>query len=435
MISHGKQNASLVTAVSVVTLALMSPVFAAPNHDKADQASQTGQEGTAKRKSHGWGEKNVPKFKPAYSAQTRAPIEVSPYTLQTTTIAEGLVRPWAVAVLPDDAGYLVSERAGRLRHVSKDGKISDSIAGVPEVVNKKPESGWPTQAGLLDVKLGPTFAKDRMIYLTYSKPFPDGKSATAAARGVLSKDLTQLTEVNDIFVQSPPSPTRMHYGSRIVFDGKGHAFITTGEHSSLMERDFSQQLDKTYGKIIRVNLDGSIPLDNPFVGVEGADDAVWSYGHRNVQGAAMHNGFLYAIEHGPAGGDELNMPMPARNYGWPLVSYGRRYDGPRIGSGNPRMPGLEEPLYYWDPVIGPGDIAFYSGEQFPEWKGDMLIGALVAPGFVRLSLNGHLVTSEERLLTELGRIRAVEIDTDGSLLVTTDEEDGKLVRVTSSATN
>jgi glucose/arabinose dehydrogenase len=314
--------------------------------------------------------------------------------------------------------------------VSPDGAVSEPIAGVPEVVNRPAGTGWPTQAGLLDVKLGPDFAETRMVYLTYAKPLADGMSATAAARGRLSEDLTALAGVEDIFVQEPPSPTEMHYGSRIVFDGRGHAFITTGEHSSLMERDFSQQLSTTYGKIVRVNHDGSVPEDNPYVGVEGAVDTIWSYGHRNVQGAVMRNGLLYTIEHGPAGGDELNLPLPARNYGWPLVSYGVRYDGPPIGTGRASMPGMEEPLYFWDPVIAPGDVDVYRGGRFPEWDGDLLIGALVAGGLVRLELEGHVVTAEERLLTGLGRVRDVAVLSDGSLALTTDYEDGALVRVT-----
>lgn len=422
--------ATLLAVASVLAMSLAAPAFAAPDHDTTGQRS-----GDQAAQAHEWGDQNVPQYKPAYDAQFRAPIDVSTYKLQTSILADGLFHPWAVAELPGSAGFLVTERAGRLRHVSFDGKVSEPIKSIPAVVNEKPDSGWPTQAGLLDVKLGPNFANDRMIYFTYSKPVEKDKSATAAARGVLSEDLRKLTGVEDIFVQTPPSPTRMHYGSRIVFDGKGHAFITTGEHSSLMERDFAQHLDKTYGKVVRINLDGSIPKDNPFVGVEGANEAVWSYGHRNIQGAAIRNDILYTIEHGPAGGDELNMPMPARNYGWPIVSYGRRYDGPRIGSGNPRLPGMEEPLYYWDPVIAPGDIAFYEGHEFTAWQGDMLIGALVAPGFVRLKLNGHLVTAEERVLPELGRTRDVEVLKDGSLLVAIDEQDGKLVRVTAAATN
>jgi glucose/arabinose dehydrogenase len=386
----------------------------------------------AQEREHAWGARSAPDYEPAYAAQFRAPIVVTDHTLEPRELASGLVHPWAVAELPDGLGFLVTERPGRLRHVATDGTVGEPITGVPEVENRAPDSSWATQAGLLDVKLGPTFADDRMIYLTYAKPLPDDMSATAVARGVLSEDLRALTDVEDIFVQEPPSPTRMHYGSRIVFDGDDIAFITTGEHSSLMERDFSQRLDTTYGKIVRVHPDGSVPADNPFVGAEGALDTIWSYGHRNVQGAVMKDGLLYTIEHGPAGGDELNLPLPGRNYGWPVVSYGVRYNGPPIGTGRQRMPGMEEPLYYWDPVIAPGDMTVYAGEMFPAWEGDFLIGGLISGGLVRLDLDGPLVEAEERVLPDLGRVRDVEVLADGSLLVATDYEAGALVHITAA---
>jgi glucose/arabinose dehydrogenase len=391
-------------------------------------ATATGAENTDG--AHEWGARNVPEFEPMHPAQTRAPIEVSGYPLRTSIVASGLVHPWAVAELPDGAGYLVTERSGQLRHVTVDGQVSAPLGGVPQVENRAPKAKWPTQAGLLDVKLGPDFENTRHVYLTYAKPVGNDMSATAAARAVLSGDLTRIRDVEEIFVQEPASPTRMHYGSRIVFDGDGHAFITTGEHSSHPERAFAQQLDKTYGKVVRLGLDGSIPDDNPFVGDERADDAIWSYGHRNVQGAAVHDGFLYTMEHGPAGGDELNIPRPGHNYGWPVVSYGERYAGAAIGTGLPRMAGMQEPVYYWDPVIAPGDIVFYEGGMFPAWQGDLLSGALVAPGIVRLEIDGHAVRAEERLLTGFDRVRDVAVLEDGSLLLTTDEPDGALVRVT-----
>lgn len=377
-----------------------------------------------------WGEKNAPQFEPVHPLQTRAPIVASDYEVATETLASGLVHPWAVEEMPGGQGFLVTERNGTLRHIAMDGTVSDPISGVPEVYNQPPEGSSSVQAGLLDVKLGPDFAEDRMVYLTYSKPMDDNMSATAAARGTLSDDMTALEGVEDIWVQAPPSPTPMHYGSRIVFDGNGHAFITTGEHSSLMERDFSQQLDKTYGKVIRVELDGTVPDTNPFVGVDGADDAIWSYGHRNVQGAAMRDGFLWTIEHGPAGGDELNITLPGRNFGWPLVSYGVRYAGVAVGTGKPRMPGMEEPLYYWDPVIAPGDMTFYDGEMFSEWQDDILIGGLVANGLVRLDVEGPLVVAEERVLTDFGRVRDVEVLGDGTFVFVTDYEDGELIHAT-----
>lgn len=385
----------------------------------------------AQQAAHEWGEKNTPQFEPAWPTQTRAPITASDESPQTRTLVEGLVHPWAVEQLPS-GGFLVTERPGRLRYVSPAGELSEPIAGVPDVENRAPGTGWATQAGLLDVKLGPNFAEDRWVYLTYAKPMADDLSATAAARGRLSEDMSALTAVEDIWVQAPPSPTRMHYGSRIVFDGDGHAFITTGEHSSHVEREFAQHPGKTYGKVIRVNLDGSIPQTNPYVGVEGTDDAIWSMGHRNIQGAAMQGGQLYVIEHGPAGGDEVNLSLPAQNYGWPIVAYGRRYDGPLIGAGVPRLGPYREPVYYWDPVIAPGDGVFYEGQAFADWQGDLLIGGLVAPGIVRLEMEGPLVTQEERLLTQLSRVRDIELLDDGTLVLAMDLEDGRLVHVTPS---
>jgi len=375
------------------------------------------------------GTPNRPDVEPAFEAQTRAPAIETETELQTDEVAGGLVHPWGIAVLPDDAGYLVTERPGRLVHISPKGEVSEPIAGVPDVLNEE-------QGGLLDVALGPNFAEDRTIFLTYAKPMMDDLSATAAARAVLSEDFTRLTEAEDIFLQSPGSPTPMHYGSRIVLDDAGHAFITTGEHFTEEERQYAQDLDKTYGKIVRVNLDGSVPEDNPFRGEPGAQTNIWTLGHRNIQGAAIRpeTGQLWAIEHGPAGGDELNLIERGSNYGWPVVSYGINYDGTEVGEGLYRHEeqGFEEPVYYWDPVIAPGDMTFYEGEMFEDWQGDILIGGLVAGGIVRLEMEGERVAGEERLVTDLGRVRDVAVDLDGSVLAITDFEDGALWRITPS---
>ena len=368
------------------------------------------------------GPKNVPDFQPAWPNQTRAEAVSEGIDLAVDRIATGLVHPWGIAVLPQ-GGYLVTERSGQLRHITPDGQVSAPISGVPEVLNRG-------QGGLLDVALAPDFADSRMVYLTYAKPFSGGLSATAAARGVLSADRTALAQVEDIFVQSPPSPTPAHYGSRIVFDDQ-YAFITTGEHSSRAERVFAQDIDKTYGKVVRLRLDGGVPSDNPFVGQGGAADVVWTLGHRNVQGAAFHpdTGALWTLEHGPRGGDELNLIARGTNYGWPVVTYGREYRGPLIGDGQPRADGLVEPQYYWDPVIAPGGFTFYQGQMFAEWDGDILAGSLNPGGVVRLVLDGNRVTGEERLLTRQGRIRDVDIDHDGALLVLVDRDNGALLRV------
>jgi glucose/arabinose dehydrogenase len=286
------------------------------------------------------------------------------------------------------------------------------------------------------VALGPDFAQDRVIFLTYAKPMMDDLSATAAARAVLSEDFAELTAVEDIFLQSPGSPTPMHYGSRVVPDGEGRVFITTGEHFTEEERNYAQDLDKTFGKVVRVAADGSVPQDNPFTGDPAAQNNIWTLGHRNIQGAAIRPGTeqLWVIEHGPAGGDELNLIAPGANYGWPVVSYGINYDGTEVSEGLFRHEenGFAEPAYYWDPVIAPGGMTFYEGTVFPDWQGDVLIAGLVSGGLVRLEMEGDRVSGEERIATDLGRVRDVAVDHDGSVLLVTDFAEGALWRITPS---
>ena len=367
-----------------------------------------------------WGKRNT-EFEPASADQFRAELKTSDVKTKRETIVGGLVHPWGIAVLPDGGGYLVTERAGRLRHVSADGEMSEPISGLPEVEARE-------QGGLLDIELGPDFAEDRVIFWTYAKPV-DGGLATAAARGVLNDDMTEVTEVQDIFVQEPAVPAPMHFGSRIVFDDDGHAFVTTGEHFTEEYRVYAQDLDKTFGKVVRVNLDGSTPEDNPFVGDDNAIDTIWSYGHRNIQGAHMIDGQLWTIEHGPKGGDELNLTEAGKNYGWPVISYGKKYSGGPIGSGEAQQDGMEQPVYFWDPVIAPAGMLDYDGEMFADWQGDLLISSLYPGGIVRLELESGRVTGEERLARDLGRVRDVAVDDDGSILAITDFEDGQLVRI------
>jgi aldose sugar dehydrogenase len=371
------------------------------------------------------GSPNVPEFEPAFPEQTRAPAVESGFEPEIETIAEGLVHPWGIAVLPS-GDYLVTERPGRLRVVTPEGEVSEPVAGVPEVHAVE-------QGGLLDVALGPDFENTRMVYLTYAKPLGDGMSVTAAARAKLAEDNSELTDVEEIFEQEPPSPSPMHYGSRILFDGEGHAFVTTGDHFTEEERELAQDLGTTYGKIVRLGLDGTVPEDNPFAGEAGAVDSIWSYGHRNIQGAAIRpeGGELWAIEHGPRGGDELNKIEAGANYGWPVVSYGENYDGTPVGTGEARHTGdMVGPRYYWDPVIAPGGMLFYQGDMFPDWQGDALIASLVPGAVVRLELEGDTVTGEERLLTDQGRIRDIAEDAEGALLVLTDQENGAVLRLT-----
>ncbi len=370
------------------------------------------------------GPPNVPQFKPAFPQQTRAPASDSGVELQVETLASPLEHPWAVGVLPD-GGYLVTERPGRLRHVTAEGEISEPIGGVPDLVARR-------QGGLLDVAVSPEFASDRTIFLTYSKPVGDGLSATAAARATLSEDMTQLRHVTDIFVQQPGAPEPLHYGSRVVIDGD-IAWITTGERYTRENRQNAQELGATYGKVIRVQTDGRVPDDNPFVGRQGAIDSIWSLGHRNIQAAALRApGDLWTIEHGPRGGDELNNPKAGGNYGWPVVSYGENYNGTPVGSGDAHHEpkGFVEPRYYWDPVIAPSGMVFYDGQMFPGWQSDVLVGSLSPGALVRLELDGTTVVGEERLLTRQGRIRDVAQDRDGALLLLVDADAGALLRVT-----
>ncbi len=370
-----------------------------------------------------WGSRNTD-FPPAFPQQFRAPLADSSVALQTRVLADGLEHPWGIATLPDDAGWLVTERPGRLRHLAPDGTLSAPIQGTPDVVAAR-------QGGLLDVTLAPDFAQSRVIFLTYAKPV-DGGSATAAARMVLSDELTRVVDVRDIFVQTPASRNPMHFGSRLVFLADGTVAITTGEHFSRSERVFAQDLDKTYGKVVRVTAEGAVPSDNPFVDQAGAEPSIWSLGHRNIQGAAVDaSGTLWTIEHGPAGGDELNRPQGGLNYGWPVISYGRNYNTSAVGSGAAVRDGMEQPVYFWDPVIAPGGMAFHSGSAFGDWNGDILAGSLNPGGVVRLSLDGQgRVAEEERLLTDLGRIRDVEVQPDGSFIVLTDFSDGQVIHVT-----
>jgi len=369
------------------------------------------------------GERNTT-LEPKSDSQFRAPLVDSDVDLQTRTIATGLEHPWAIEQLPDWKGFLVTERSGQLRFLKVNGELSDPIAGVPAVHYEK-------QGGLLDVALSPEFKRNRIIFLSYSKPMDDSMSATAVAKAVLSEDLSRLDDVEDIFVQSPPSPTPMHYGSRIVFDDDGHLYITTGEHSSQKEREYAQDMDKTYGKIVRLLPDGSAPDDNPFVDQDSAIDSIWTLGHRNVQGAAFDSaGQLWVAEHGPQGGDELNKIIAGKNYGWPVVSYGEQYSGGPIGSGDASADGFEQPVYFWDPVIAPGGMRFYSGDMFSSWQGDALISSYVDGGIVRLELgeNGK-VSAEERLLRRIGGVRDLDVLADGSVILVSDDKSGEVIHV------
>jgi glucose/arabinose dehydrogenase len=334
-------------------------------------------------------------------------------------VVEGLEHPWSFAFLPE-GGYLVTERPGRLRWVTADGRLRpEPIGGLPEIEARG-------QGGLLDVALHPDFANNRRVYLSYNEP-GDGGFATAVAHGQL--DGMQLRDVEVIFRLLPKSRRGLHFGSRLVFDNDGYLFITLGDRG---ERMRSQALDDHAGSVIRLHDDGQVPDDNPFVGTPGAMPEIYSYGHRNVQGATLHpqTGELWTHEHGPQGGDEINLPRPGVNYGWPVITYGVNYGiGTRIGEGTSK-PGMAQPLYYWDPSIAPSGMTFYDGDVFPEWRGDLFIGALKFRQLVRLEIDEGRVVHEERMLTDrVGRIRDVREGPDGLLYLLTDADNGALYRL------
>ncbi|MCF1503941.1 PQQ-dependent sugar dehydrogenase [Afifella sp. H1R] len=340
------------------------------------------------------------------------------------TVAEGLSHPWGLAFLPDGS-MLVTERSGNLRHVTPTGDVSEPISGLPEVDNR-------SQGGLLDIALDPDFEENRLVYWSYAEPGDGGTTSTAVARGKLSDDGTEMQDVQVIFSQEPKVASTAHYGSRLVFDREGHLFVTLGERFSEALRGQAQELDSDLGKIVRLNPDGSIPDDNPYVGREDARPEIWSYGHRNVQAAALNpeTGELWEIEHGPKGGDELNIARPGENYGWPVISYGVNYNGTPVGSGKAQAEGMVDPLYQWTPVIAPSGMIFYEGDMFPEWQGDIFVGGLASQALVRLELDGEKVTHEERLLHERAqRIRDVVEGPDGAIYLLTDEANGAIWRV------
>lgn len=338
-------------------------------------------------------------------------------------LTDGLSHPWAIDFLPDGR-MIVTERGGKMRIVTEAGGISEPIKGVPD-------SDVGGQGGLLDVAVHPNFARNRLIYWSFSEAGKGGNS-TAVARGRLSEDGISLNEVRVIFSQKPKVRSRQHFGNRLVFDGKGHLFVTLGERSTAKFRVQAQDLGSHLGKVVRLMEDGTVPPDNPFVSKAGALPEIWSYGHRNPQAAAINpaTGELWEIEHGPKGGDEINLPQPGKNYGWPVISYGVNYSGTPVGSGKSAKPGMEQPIYQWTPVIAPSGMAFYTGELFPQWKGNLFVGGLAAQALVRLELDGAKVTHEERLLRELGlRIRDVAQGPEGNLYVVTDESDGMILKL------
>jgi glucose/arabinose dehydrogenase len=343
----------------------------------------------------------------------------SPRT-RVVDVARGLEHPWSLAFLPDGS-MLVTERPGRLRVVSAAGLVSAPLAGVPEVRAMQ-------QGGLLDVALSPAFERDRTIFLSYAEPVGVASARTAVVRAELAG--TELRNRKVIFRQKPENLGGLHFGSRLVFGRDGTLFVTLGDRFT--ERARAQDLSTHHGKIVRLNPDGSVPADNPFVRTAGALPEIWSYGHRNVQGAALHpaTGRLWTHEHGPQGGDEVNVAQAGRNYGWPVITYGKEYvTGTSIGEGTAKA-GMEQPLWHWTPSIAPCGMAFCTSDRYPGWKGSLFVGSLKFRMLSRLAIDGEKVLGEERLLADLSeRIRDVRQGPDGLLYLLTDADDGRLLRL------
>jgi len=363
---------------------------------------------------------------PAFAGQTRTCGIRSSVAYDVQVVARGLDKPWSVEPLADGR-FLVSEKGGNLRIVTANGQIGAPIAGVPPVDARG-------QGGLLDVALSPRFATDRTIYWSFTEP-REGGNGTSVARGVLSADETRLEQVRVILHTRPTYTNNMHFGSRLAFGPDGMLYVTMGERSDNVTRPQAQQLDSHLGKTLRIAPDGTAPRDNPFAGQAGALPEIWSLGHRNIQASAFDpQGTFWTIEHGTRGGDELNHVQKGKNYGWPVQAYGIEYRGVPIssalGPAQTQRPGMEQPVYYWDPVIAPSGAQFYTGSLFPAWRGSLFVGGLASTRLVRLVIQNNRVTAEEHLLADRGkRIRDVRQGPDGALYVVTDEDSAELWRI------
>ncbi len=371
---------------------------------------------------------NDARQKPAFNGQTRAPEQKLNVGFDVVTVSEGLVNPWGLAFLPDGK-VLVTERPGRLRVVSADGThLSEPVSGLPAMDARQ-------QGGLLDVALDPAFQKNQLIYWSYAEPGQNGNN-TAVARGrFVDGTAPKVENVQVIFHQAPSLNSTLHFGGRLVFGRDGTLFITLGERSIIEGRMQAQRLDGLLGKIVRLNPDGSVPKDNPFVGKQGVRPEIWSYGHRNIEAATLHptTGELWEVEHGARGGDELNIARKGKDYGWPTITYGIEYQGGPITGGIQQQEGMEQPRYYWDPIIAPSGMVFYTGALFPAWRDSLFIGGLGSTNLVRLSLKGEQVVGEERLLQDLKpqreRIRNVRQGPDGALYLLTDNPKGRILKL------
>jgi aldose sugar dehydrogenase len=357
-----------------------------------------------------------PTIPTAPGSSVRGPFQAQDHAYRVVTVAEPLEHPWGMAFLPSGE-ILVTERPGRLRLIRDGSVVPEPIGGLPEVFAR-------SQGGLLDVALHPDFETNRLVYISYSKP-GQGGATTAVARGRF--DGSRLTDVEDIFVGNAFTNTGQHFGSRLVFDGRGHLFFSIGDRGVMQQ---AQNPSNHQGTIIRIHDDGRIPSDNPFVGRSDALPEIWAYGVRNPQGLALHpqTGELWETEHGPRGGDEVNLILPGRNYGWPVITHGINYDGSIITE-RTAMEGMEQPLHHWTPSIATSGLTIYDGDAFPRWRGNLLTGGLAGQQIARVVFDGHRFASEETLFRDLGRVRDVRTGPDGFIYVLIDAGAGSLVRL------
>lgn len=363
----------------------------------------------------------IPVFTAALIAAAPAAAEVHQsqhHRYKAVTVLDNLQNPWSIAFLPG-GDWLITERPGRLRHVQNGTLLEEPVAGTPKVVAIN-------QGGLLDVVLHPDFDSNQYVYLTYAKACSGGGNTTAVGRGVW--DGTALQSFEELYVADACAPGGRHHGSRLVFDAEGYMYVSVGDRG---EQDRAQDPRDNVGSVLRLHDDGRIPADNPFAGSDKGHDANWTYGNRNIQGMAVHpvTGEIWSNEHGPRGGDEINLILEGRNYGWPAISYGIEYDGSKI-TDKTHMEGMEQPLKQWTPSIAPSGMAFYSGDAFPGWRNDVLVGALAHQHLARVRFDGHQEVEEEKLLDRThGRIRDVRVGPDGLIYVLTDSPNGLLVRL------
>lgn len=362
-------------------------------------------------------------FKPAFEGQTRIAAVKTKSAYYDTVLASKLDKPWGIAVLPDGR-LLITQKSGTMVIVTMDGKVSGNITGIPAV-----NSG--AQGGLLGLTIDPAFSTNRMVYWVFSETVPEG-NCTSVAKGKLSADEKTIENATVIYRALPAYNSTLHYGGRILFDKSGNLFVSTGERSDLATRPLAQHLDAALGKVLHLTTDGKAVPGNPFSNTAGAKPEIYTYGHRNVQGLAFHpvTGDLWENEFGPRGGDELNRIVAGKNYGWPIISYGEEYSGDPIKGSITQKEGLEQPVYYWDPVISPSGMTFYSGDKISEWKNNLFISSLSGNHIDRLVIENNKVTGEERLLANYNkRFRDIAQGKDGALYSVTD--DGMLYRISS----